>query len=93
MLPNQNEEKTKDEVTKICNEPGICQKYNLLQINLMLIYVVHYAHECTNTIAAVAFYIPRRMSRTLAKTNFAPKKEKKREIVLQREKTRSRKPK
>ena len=42
-----------------------------------MLYVVHYAHECTNTIAAVAFYIPRRMSRTLAKTNFAPKKEKK----------------
>ena len=82
----------KNEVTKICNELGISQKYNLLQINLML-YVVNYAHECTNTIAAVAFYIPRRMSRTLAKTNFAPKKEKKREIVLQREKTRSRKPK
>ena len=42
-----------------------------------MLYVVHYAHECTNTIAAVAFYIQRRMSRTLAKTNFAPKKEKK----------------
>ena len=49
--------------------------------------LVHYAHECTNTIAAVAFYIPRRMSRTLAKTNFAPKMGKKeKEIVLQREK-------
>ena len=60
-----------------------------------MLYVIHYAHECTNTIAAVAFYIPRRMSRTLAKTNFAPKKEKekKKEIVLQREKSRSRKPK
>ena len=54
----------------------------------MLIYVVQYAHECTNTIAAVAFYIPRRMSRTLAKTNFAPKrgKKKKRNCTAKRRK-------
>ena len=47
-----------------------------------MLYVVHYAHECTNTIAAVAFYIPRRMSRTLAKTNFAPKEKKERKNKL-----------
>ena len=50
--------------------------------------LVHYAHECTNTIAAVAFYIPRRMSRTLAKTNFAPKmgKKEKRNCTAKRKK-------
>ena len=51
-----------------------------------MLYVVHYAHECTNTIAAVAFYIPRRMSRTLAKTNFAPKKEKKEKLYCKEKK-------
>ena len=57
-----------------------------MRLETISVTFVHYAHECTNTIAAVAFYIPRRMSRTLAKTNFAPKKEKKKKKLYCKEK-------